>query len=373
MAKGEDDMKLSSWKIKGCVSILLTGLFTRFLIPCIVSLSQIPLAVAASQASPQVEKASLPSLNADISKTTISGLSSGAFMAVQMHVAHSATFKGIGVFAGGPYFCSEGKFENAVKRCMTAETLPNAEDLAEWTKTLAKTKKIDPVENLTETKVWLLSGTADKTVHPPVVKVLKDYYAHFIVKPENIFGSFDLAAGHALITENQGNDCSDSKLPFINQCKYDGAGKLLSHLYGELTAPSDKAEGEIIEFDQNEFVDNKGVSEISMAEKGYVYVPQICKKERCGVHVFLHGCKQYAELIGKQVIEQGGFNRWADTNKLIILYPQTIAMANPHKSKDKQNPFGCWDWWGYSDSDFYSKDAPQIKAIMEMVNRLVKA
>ena len=36
----------------------------------------------------------------------------------------------------------------------------------------------------------------------------------------------------------------------------------------------------------------------------------------------------------------------------------------------KANPFGCWDWWGYSDKDYYSKEAPQIKMVMNMLERL---
>src|SRR6185295_11803940 len=50
--------------------------------------------------------AALPRLNVDAAKTTVSGLSSGAFMANQLGYAYSATFKGVGVFAGGPYMCA---------------------------------------------------------------------------------------------------------------------------------------------------------------------------------------------------------------------------------------------------------------------------
>jgi hypothetical protein len=42
-----------------------------------------------------------------MSKVAVSGISSGAFMAVQLHVAYSSVFKGVGVLAGGPYYCSE--------------------------------------------------------------------------------------------------------------------------------------------------------------------------------------------------------------------------------------------------------------------------
>lgn len=40
-------------------------------------------------------------------KASVSGVSSGAYMAVQLHVAYSETFMGVGSIAGGPYFCAE--------------------------------------------------------------------------------------------------------------------------------------------------------------------------------------------------------------------------------------------------------------------------
>ena len=39
---------------------------------------------------------SLPAYNADIHKTSVSGLSSGGFMAVQLHVAYSSIIMGAG-------------------------------------------------------------------------------------------------------------------------------------------------------------------------------------------------------------------------------------------------------------------------------------
>lgn len=38
--------------------------------------------------------------------TSVSGLSSGAYFAVQYEIAHSATIAGAAIFAGGPYFCA---------------------------------------------------------------------------------------------------------------------------------------------------------------------------------------------------------------------------------------------------------------------------
>ena len=49
---------------------------------------------------------SLPAYGADPQQTSVSGLSSGAFMAVQLQVAYSRSIIGAGVVAGGPYYCA---------------------------------------------------------------------------------------------------------------------------------------------------------------------------------------------------------------------------------------------------------------------------
>src|SRR6266850_4113649 len=59
----------------------------------------------------------LPALGADAGNVTVSGLSSGGFMAVQLHVAHSAIVKGAGVVAGGPYYCAQGSVWTAYYNC----------------------------------------------------------------------------------------------------------------------------------------------------------------------------------------------------------------------------------------------------------------
>ena len=51
---------------------------------------------------------------------------------------------------------------------------------------------------------------------------------------------------------------------------------------------------------------------------------------------------------------------WADTNNIIVLYPQTGIMATN----------GCWDWWGYDSPHFAQKSAPQMAAIKAMVDRI---
>jgi len=82
--------------------------------------------------------APLPQLNIDKTQTTVSGISSGGYMAVQLHVAYSATFKkGAGVIAGGPFNCAENSLLNGIMRCLGRTAIPVSDLLKitnEWAK-----------------------------------------------------------------------------------------------------------------------------------------------------------------------------------------------------------------------------------------------
>ncbi len=105
-------------------------------------------AMALALFAPAVIAAPLPSLNIDKNQHTVSGISSGGYMAVQLHVAYSATFKtGAGVIAGGPFNCAENSFINGIVRCLGRTTIP-VSDLVKTTNEWAKTGLIDPTTNL---------------------------------------------------------------------------------------------------------------------------------------------------------------------------------------------------------------------------------
>lgn len=298
----------------------------------------------------------LPALGADVTAITVSGVSSGGYMAVQMHFAHSSRVAGVGALAAGPYYCARGSLWTAWNLCMTGTPAASKAEAER----LARDGRIDPVANLAKGRAWLFSGTQDRTVTPSVVEALARQYALFgaaivVVK--------DKPAGHAMVTENSGNACAETEPPFINDCDYDAAGALLRHLLGALSAPSKAAGGRLVAFDQREFGGEHG---ISMAEAGYAYVPKLCESERCRVHVAFHGCRQGADAVDERFVREAGYNRWADTNRLIVLYPQAVARYVWWTF----NPRGCWDWWGYTGQGYATKQAPQIRAVMAMVERL---
>jgi hypothetical protein len=88
------------------------------------------------------------------------------------------------------------------------------------------------------------------------------------------------------------------------------------------------------------------------------------------VHIALHGCKQNLETIQDHYIRHAGYNEWADTNGLIILYPQTIVGNPATDAFTPLNSFGCWDWWGYTNFNYAVKAGRQITTIKAMLDRL---
>ena len=301
----------------------------------------------------------LPALKIDAAQTSVSGLSSGGFMAVQLHVAYSATFKkGAGIVAGGPFYCAEGSIVNATGRCMThASSIPVA-SLVSTTNNWAGQGLIDATSNLASSKVYLFSGSIDSVVKPAVMDDLRTYYKSF-VPDANVVYKKDLAAEHSMVTDDYGSACSVKGSPYINDCNFDLAGALLQQIYGPLTARNNGAlGGSFVEFNQGEFITAHG-----MAATGWAYVPQACAAggtTTCRIHVALHGCQQNTAVVGEQFVRNTGYNRWADTNAIVVLYPQTSTAATN----------SCWDWWGYDNAAYSRKAGPQMAAVKAMVDRV---
>src|SRR2546422_6252352 len=180
----------------------------------------------------------LPALHAARDGVTASGVSSGGYMAVQLHVAHSTSVAGVGVIAGGPYYCAQGSLFTALYNCMTPgfwtpvtrpALLKSEADL------LASSGRIDATTHLSRSRAWVFSGRNDRTVYPQVVEALRDFYGAYKAQ---VLLVADKPAGHGMVTAHHGNACGATEPPFIVDCDYDAAGELLNFLYGKLAAPA---------------------------------------------------------------------------------------------------------------------------------------
>ena len=321
----------------------------------VVRLSACAFALAGTAALAAVN---LPQLNIDTTQTSVSGLSSGGFMAVQLHVGYSATFKkGAGIVAGGPFYCAEGSVTNATGRCMASPAGIPTSSLVSTTNSWASAGSIDPVANLQSSKVYLFSGTIDSTVKQGVMDALKTYYNSF-VPAANVVYKNNIAAEHAMITDDYGSACSTKAAPYINDCNFDLAGAILGQLYGALNPRNSSAlpVGNFVQFNQSQFITSHG-----MATTGWAYIPQACASgSQCRLHVVLHGCKQNETDVQQQYVNNTGYNRWGDSNNIVMLYPQTSVAATN----------SCWDWWGYDSANYAKKSGPQMAAIKAMVDQV---
>ncbi|MFA5954993.1 poly(3-hydroxybutyrate) depolymerase [Hyphomicrobium sp.] len=321
----------------------------------------------------------LPALGAKADETSVSGISSGAYMAGQFQMTHAKRVVGAAIIAGGPYGCSESIFANtmpgtgtailnlskAVNGCMLDLLgiwgVSDPEDLARKAEERAEKGEIDPIADVVRDRVYLFTGTADHTVAPSIVRHAAEFYRKLGVPEGNIKLVSDLPAGHAFVTDDEGSSCGVSGDPYVVNCNYDQAGALLKQIYGDLQPRATTLSGNFIDFNQRPFVSNDDNAEL--AETGVVYVPKSCTETPgCRVHIAFHGCAQNREAIGDTFIKESGFARWADTNRIIVLFPQ---VAN-----SPINPQGCWDWWGYTGPQYLTRDAPQIAAVNKMLDAL---
>jgi poly(3-hydroxybutyrate) depolymerase len=334
-------------------------------------------------------------LSADPGQVSVSGISSGAFMANQLHIAHSAGIMGAGIIAGGLYGCAADSVTRAgvfslaslaVGPCMSVPTLLQPVAFyARIVADLAAEGWIDPPSNLARSRVYMFTGQADQVVNSKTVELGASLYRTLGV-PESqiVFRDRDLpapGAGHSWVTNNFGKPCDANASPFINDCMYDQAEDMLSTIYGPLQPPKKgPLSGRIVPFDQTEFVPGNAATANGMSNTGYLYIPNACEAlaaPPCRLHVALHGCLQSAEVLGNEFYTKIGVNEWADTNGIIVLYPQAHATTVSQLSSQNflslfnTNLEGCWNWWGYgSDRQFLTKQGVQISAIWLMVLRV---
>ncbi|KAL4439541.1 hypothetical protein ABPG74_003943 [Tetrahymena malaccensis] len=321
----------------------------------------------------------LPNLNIDLVGTTVSGISSGAYMSGQMHVALSSFIKGSAIVAGGPVGCTRGYLIYATTECMANPQDLNIQSVDEAIDKLNKDKKIDDVSNLKGAKSYIFAGLKDTVVLPLGGVHLQDQFTKLGVQLKTVY---DIPAEHAYITNNFGNVCDFKGSPYINNCNYNQAYESLNYLYGgKLKAGTKAIDSNLFEFNQQNYFSSFMTS---LYSSGYVYIPTNCAggKKKCRLHINFHGCKQSVEILGTNYITMIGINDVAEANDIVVLYPQTSK--NPIFP---YNPEGCWDWWGYTEwnsmlaptgyynfnsagLNFLSKEGLQIKSIWQMAQDL---
>lgn len=313
--------------------------------------------------------APLPKLTIDNERIAVTGMSSGAYMATQVHMAYSDHLIGAALLAGGPYGCAQGSLDTALTFCIAGEPqAPDANMLARLASERSKKKLLAPLSGLSGDRVFIMHGRNDRTVAEAVSVATKDFYNALSATPEasglQIQSDTARNFGHTFPTEAEGGACIESEAPYLGRCNFDAAGLIMQSLFGtRKTEPVKQTSGELLQFNQSSYLPKD--EDAFMADNGYIYIPKNCiGGTACGLLIAFHGCEQNAEKIGEVFVRDTGFNRWADTMNVVVLYPQTRASYMP------LNPKACWDWWGYSGANYDTRNGVQMRWLVNTVAAL---
>jgi poly(3-hydroxybutyrate) depolymerase len=77
--------------------------------------------------------------------------------------------------------------------------------------------------------------------------------------------------------------------------------------------------------------------------------------------MWFHGCGGPDRFYNASV-HYAGFNEWAETNDLVILYP---AMRNWGKTEETK--LGCWDSYGQTGPEYALQNGGQMAAVRRML------
>jgi poly(3-hydroxybutyrate) depolymerase len=326
-----------------------------------VALAAVTVLGLAAATSPQAAQAAdagpLPGL--DITGVYVTGVSSGGFMATQLQVAYSGLFDGAGVVAAGPYDCGQGNVIDFASCDLGIGTTGLEQQARDW----ASQGLIDPTSDLGGKPVYVYHGVVDPVVNALVSDAGVDFYQDFGANVD--YHDWDWA-GHSWPTPLGVVACPLTSPPFLNDCLDDPEGEMIGHWLGSVKAPNrGRPTGTLTAFDQNRYAPGGDADGLSMDSTGLLYTPSSCAAGApCKLVVALHGCLSGQYLLGDLFPQLGNLDTYADTNHLVVLYPQAVSSVLP------LNPQGCWDWWGYDGSDFAVKSAPQMRAIVAMVHAL---
>lgn len=311
----------------------------------------------------------LPRLKLGATHTTVSGLSSGAYMAHQVHLAFSDQVAGAALIAGGPYHCAGGSLQTALGTCMApaADAGPDLAALEQHARKAAAEGRIAALDGLLGDRVLILHGKADQTVAESLSRDTAALYRKLgarLADPLEVREDFGRAFTHTFPTLAAGSSCATATAPFVGHCGFDAAGEIFATLFGAPRhAVAEAHASKLRTFDQKPFRSER--SEALLGDEGYLYVPEACAKgAACTLHIAFHGCQQNAETIGDTFAREAGYNRWADAHDVVVLYPQTRNSMIP------LNPKGCWDWWGYGGADYDTRDGAQMQAVAAMAAAL---
>lgn len=194
--------------------------------------------------------ATVPQLKLNLDQTTVSGLSSGGYMAAQFQRAHADWVKGAAIVAAGPVYCAQNNLMTALDHCINkvGSPIPLADinkQLKDWT----AQGLLASEAQMKQSKIWLLHGTADQKISKEVANTLYQQYQDWLPSAQLHYVQ-DKNFAHHMPTIGEGSACEISEAPFLGQCNYDAAGEALRFIRADLKAPVEQSNGTVYPIEQ---------------------------------------------------------------------------------------------------------------------------
>ncbi|HYA65572.1 MAG TPA: PHB depolymerase family esterase, partial [Burkholderiaceae bacterium] len=113
----------------------------------------------------------LGTFNVDPARVSVSGFSAGGFFAMQLAIAYSSVFSGVGIFAAGPYDCARQTYAFGCLNNAEPDISGSIANMKRWSG-----NRIDLVSNIANQRVYIFTGKDDTTVGANVTHQVKRLY-----------------------------------------------------------------------------------------------------------------------------------------------------------------------------------------------------
>lgn len=209
------------------------------------------------------QRGSLPQLT--LGEVSVSGISSGADLVVQLQTSYADLISGTGVFAGQAFHCAVTRFPGdnltheskpgvpgnwpgtpnipacagcpphtslGYDHCKHHPALPAGSSLlVDYAKAQAAAGNISSIEQLAKRRVFLYRGTVDHTYNKGSVQATADFFRAFMPDAA-VFFEKDIISAHLVPTIDP-YLCWWEEWAGPDNCTFDGAGHVLSWVHGK--------------------------------------------------------------------------------------------------------------------------------------------
>ena len=245
-----------------------------------------------------------------------------------------------------------GKLDVALSTCMKGAPAPDVDALVATAQKRAADGEIGPLKDLADAHVYLLHGANDGVVAPAVAEAGAQFYQQ--LRDGNAGADRHAGGGRwRAPLRPQPARWRPRATTATSRCRriWATAASMRPARSSRRCSASRPARptlvhGKVLSFDQDALrPDGK---DAFLASTGYRLRAAGLRRRQAAAGWWspCMAASRTPTPSARPSSSDAGFNRWADAYDVAVLYPQTRASFAP------LNPQACWDWWGYSGTDY---------------------